>query len=166
MEMIKRKIRLFLVSYGRLFGFTIGIIFIIIFTIQSLNKMVIKQNNEKYSSEQYQNEQLEKNKQKEEEEYISQFINYCNEGKIEEAYKMLSNTCKQEKYSTIEKFKEEYVDKVFIIKICEHKILKQNNIYIITLTQDILITGKTNSNVEQRYRIIEGVLQKEIYICD
>lgn len=164
MEKIKRKIRLFLISYGSLFALIIGIIIAIIFIIQTLNSMVvIEQNNNKYSSEQYQEEQIEKNTQKEDKECISKFIDYCNNGEIEQAYKMLSNTCKQEKYSTIEKFEKEYVNKVFGINICKYNISKKDNIYIITLTQDMLITGKTDSNIEGKYKI-EGVLERKIYI--
>ena len=163
MEKIKRKIRLFLISYGRLFAFCIGIIFIVIFIIQSLNLMVVEENDNKYINEEY--KETNKEYEEEDKEYISKFIDSCNEGEIEQAYEMLSEECKQEKYSTIEEFKKKYIDRVFSIRICKYKILKEGDIYIVTLTQDMIATGKKNSNIEENYRI-QGVLERRIYMCD
>jgi len=166
MEKIKREIRLFFVYYGKLISFIIGFIAAFILIIQTLNSFAIKQkenNNNQYSQEEYEQKKNEEEKQTKDKEYISQFINYCNDGKIQEAYAMLSNKCKEEKYSTIEEFKKMYVNKVFNINICKYEIIKENNIYIITLTQDMLITGKTNSTIEQKYQV-GGVLERKIYI--
>ena len=49
MEMFKRKIKLFFVSYGKLLLFVIGVIFMAVLTIQTLNSIVIETNNSKYS---------------------------------------------------------------------------------------------------------------------
>lgn len=166
MENIKREIRLFFVYYGKLISFIIGFIAVIILIIQSLNVYTIKQKeniNNQYSQEEYEQKQEEKEKKTKDKEYISEFIDYCNEGKIQEAYTMLSDKCKEEKYSTIEEFKKMYVNKIFSINICKYEIIKENDIYVITLTQDMLITGKTNSTIEQKYQV-SGVLERRIYI--
>ena len=41
---------------------------------------------------------------------IKQFVEYCNEGKIENAYNMLSNACKERIYPSLERFKTMYVE--------------------------------------------------------
>jgi len=135
----------------------------VIFIIQSLNSAVIKQNDKKYSSVEYQNK-VEDNKQKKrDKEFITNFINLCNEGNIEEAYRMLSYKCKEEKFNSIEKFEKEYVNKKFYINICDYKIIKSEDIYTVRLIQDMLVTGKTDCIIETTYKI-EGVLENEIYI--
>lgn len=50
---------------------------------------------------------------KEEIEIINQFIDFCKTGAIEEAYGMLTDECKEEMYSTIESFQQNYVSKIF-----------------------------------------------------
>lgn len=167
MEKVKRGVRLFLVFYGRLLLLIIGIIVLIIFAIQSLNSRVIEKNNEKYSEEEYQQEQSKKEEIqeeiKEDREYISKFIDFCNEGQIEKAYDMLSDNCKIDKYNTLQEFKEKYIDIVFKIKIYKYEIIRKDDVYINELTQDMLLTGKTDSIIETKYKI-EDVLEKRIYI--
>jgi len=165
MEKIRREIRLFFVYYGKLFAAIIGIICVVIFIIQSLNSFVIEQNKDKYSSEEYINEEQKREEVAEDITYISQFIDYCNEGKTARAYAMLSDKSKEETYSTIEEFEEQYINKVFNINIFEYKILENVDTYRIILVQDMLITGSTNSTIEEEYKLI-GVLERKIYICD
>ena len=165
MEKIRREIRLFFVYYGKLFAVIIGIICLVIFIIQSLNSFVIEQEKDKYSSEEYLNEEQKRKEVAEDITYISQFIEYCNEGKTEMAYAMLSEKFKEEKYGTIEEFEEEYINKVFNISICEYQIINNLDTYKIILTQDMLITGSANSKIEQEYKII-NLLERKIYICD
>ena len=47
---------------------------------------------------------------------ISTFIDNCNNRKIEEAYNLLTDDCKQELYPTLETFKNNYVRRLFSIK--------------------------------------------------
>ena len=48
---------------------------------------------------------------------IKEFINLCNEKNIEIAFNMLSSDCKSEVYNNdIEKFKNEYIEKIFNVK--------------------------------------------------
>lgn len=166
MENIKRKIRLFFVSYGNLFLYVIGIFLLIILVIQGLNNIVKEQKirDEINLTEEEKTEiQKQKEQDTEEKEYISKFINCCNTNKIEEAYNMLSDKCKQEKYNTIEEFENKYINNVFNIYICDYEIMKQDDTYIVKLTQDIIATGKVNSIKEEVY-LIEKISNPKIYI--
>lgn len=164
MENIRRKIKLFFVYYGELLTFFIGTAIAIIFVIQWLNNLVIKNKEELYSSEEYKQEVIETENRELEEKTINQFIKYCNEQKIEEAYEMISDTCKTKYFNSIDRFKEEYVNKKFNIKICDYEIIKQkDDTYKITLIEDMIITGKTNSSKETIY-ITEGVFREKINI--
>lgn len=163
---IDRKIRLFFVTYGRLLFICIAIFLLIIFVIQSLDNYVAQQNEgNKLTYEEQIALQQKQDEKKQEREYISKFIDYCNTGKIDEAYSMLSETCKKEKYSTIEKFKSQYINKMFNVYICSYKIKKDDNIYRVILTEDMLVTGKSNSNKETALKI-DNILETRIYICD
>lgn len=163
--MIKRKIRLFFVSYGNLILFFIGTFLLIVLVIQGLNNIVKKQNpkNNINITEEKIEIQKKEEQDKEEKEYISKFINYCNNNKIEEAYEMLSEKCKKEKYNNIKQFKNQYIDKVFDIYIYDYKIIKHNNQYKVNLTQDIISTGRIDSVKEEIY-LIDGELEPRIYI--
>ena len=164
MENIRRKIKLFFVYYGELLTFFIGITIAIIFVIQWLNNLAIKNKEELYSSEEYRQEVQQAEDSELEKKTINQFIQYCNEQKIKEAYEMLSDSCKSKKFSTVDIFKEEYINKKFNIKICDYEINKQeDNTYIISLIEDMIVTGKTNSSKETIYKI-EGILKNEINI--
>jgi len=164
MQMIRRKIKLFFVSYGRFFTFFIGIFLGAILVARTLNSIAVKTNgnflNETYEEKVAKHEEIEKDIA-----YISQFIDYCNNGEIEEAYSMLSNNCKKERYDTIDKFKQQYINKVFKINISEYSFVKKGNTYIVTLKQDMLITGKLNSTINTEIKI-DAVLERKIYICD
>lgn len=167
MEKIKRKLRLFFVSYGRLTLFIIGIILLIVFVVQLLNgfSIIVNSNNtlsniKDSNQEIIQNENEKENIQK---EYIAKFIDYCNEGNIEKAYEMLSERCKADKYNTVEKFNEKYVKEVFDIFVCNYKIKKNEDIYEVKLIQDMLVTGKENSEKIEKYKF-DLVLDGKIYI--
>ena len=163
MENIKRKIRLFFITYGRLLFYIIGAIALVILVIQGLNSIVVEQNSKKMSnvnSEEIIKIQNQKQEMKVDKEYISKFIDYCNEGKIEEAYEMIEEECRMQKYPSIEKFKELYINKVFYIKQ-EYSIKKiDSQIYQVTYMEDSLQLGtvKDRRQIEENYQIIEDVL--------
>ena len=46
---------------------------------------------------------------------IKNFVEYCNEGKYEEAYNMLTDDCKAKVYPSLEYFKTGYIDRIFYI---------------------------------------------------
>ncbi len=80
---------------------------------------------------------------------IKRFIEYCNEGKYDLAYDMLSNECKTEVYPSLERFKTIYVDRMFNIK---RMYTLENwysslyyDTYFVKYIEDILATGNVNS---------------------
>ena len=46
-------------------------------------------------------------------EIIDRFISFCNDGKIQEAYQMISNNCKKTMFPTLEDFRKNYYNRVF-----------------------------------------------------
>lgn len=80
---------------------------------------------------------------------ISKFLQYCKNGNAEEAYKMLSNDCKENQYDTLEKFKEKYLKSRFD-KNSIYEIEKWiNDTYKISISKDLLATGDVNGNEKQ-----------------
>ena len=165
---IERKIRLFFIAYGRLLFMSIVIILIFIFALKSIND-IAKERKELEVESVTQNQMTDQQEiilkeqrvqTAKEKEYIKNFIDYCNTGKTEEAYAMLSEKCKQEKYANLQNFKEKYLNRVFNIKIYDYKIQKDNDKYEVTLIQDALLTGKTNSEIQSTYKVdqnLEGI---------
>ena len=154
MEKIKRQIRLFFGKNGKLLLQIIGIIFLIICIIQALNTYVSsKENENKENLINKQEQAVKKNTNiKKEKEFISKFIEYCMEAKVEEAYAMLATISKKEKYNTVDKFESDFVKKNFKIKK-EYEIEKiKDSRYKVILKDDILQTGKVESrNQEEKY---------------
>ena len=156
---LDRKIKLFFVTYGRLLLYIIGAIAIFILFLRGLNDYAVQE----YKKNEISTVEVITKEKKEEEEYISEFINYCNAKKIQEAYNMLTDECRNERYNTIEKFKSQYINNLFNIEICEFKIEKQNDIYNVYLTEDMLITGKTEGTKQTKLKVDKA---KKISIND
>lgn len=164
MEYIRRKIKLFFVTYGGLLFGTIGVLVIVFITLRGVDYIYLEST--KSNLNELSQEEIEKEEQESEKIlFISKFIDYCNGKQVEEAYNMLSEKCKIEKYNTIEKFKEEYINKIFTYKK-EYKIEKENNLYKIEIIEGILETGNTENrkSIISYYRIEEDILEKTIYI--
>ena len=76
---------------------------------------------------------------------LNQFIDYCNEQKIEEAYALLSDECKEELYPQLADFQESYYNQVFGGQ--KKNVNIENwvgNIYRIEINDDALSTGVYN----------------------
>lgn len=74
---------------------------------------------------------------------IESFINYCNNGEVEQAYNLLTDECKEELYPTLEIFRENYWKGFFEkqrICVIENWI---GNTYKVTITEDMLTTGNS-----------------------
>ena len=80
---------------------------------------------------------------------IKRFVDYCNGGKIELAYDMLTDDCKEQVFQSVSHFKTSYVDKIFnIYRMYELKNWYKNGnliTYYIKYTEDVLATGNVNS---------------------
>lgn len=72
------------------------------------------------------------------------FVKYCNEKKIDQAYLMLTDDCKEVLYPTIEDFQEKYVNIVYNSKR-DYEIKEwstsRSEVYLVTLYEDMLATG-------------------------
>ena len=84
---------------------------------------------------------------------IDKFVSYGNSGKIEEAYNLLSDECKEEMYSNVNMFKDGYYSHVF--GNGKKNTTIQNwtgNIFRVDFKEDALSTGKVSSgNSSQDY---------------
>ncbi len=90
---------------------------------------------------------------------IKEFLDYCNNGKVEEAYNLLSTDCKEELYSTIDEFKTKYYNRIFTEKKSYDSTLWINtnasNTYRIQIMSDLLATGESEyMPIEDYYTII------------
>ena len=148
---LDRKIKLFILTYGRLFLYIIGAIVIFIFILKSFDNYVKEKDIKKEQKEIVaKQERMEENERR---NYISKFIKYCESKEIEKAYEMLSIKCKEEKYSNLEEFQNKFIKKIFNLNIDNYKIKKENDIYLVLLTEDMLITGKTTNSNQINIRI-------------
>ncbi len=93
---------------------------------------------------------------KEDSNLVNTFLEFCNNKNVEDAYYLLSDECKEEKYPTIEEFKEFYYDYIFDKKrecVLQAWISTSDYIvYKVRYTNDMLSTGTYNeNNVYQDY---------------
>ena len=153
----------------------IGFVILIIFVLQTLNYVEKKkdsndkenniENNSTQSIEQpYNNIKIKSDesvltgeKMSQEEidsiKIINDFFEYCNEQKIQEAYDLLSDECKEEMYSSVQIFKEMYYNKVLDGQAKNISIENwNNNTYKVDIGDDYLSSGKyTKENNIQDY---------------
>lgn len=91
-------------------------------------------------------------------EVIDKFIEFCNNKQTIEAYNLLSDECKNEMYTTVDKFEEIYYEKIFN-GIAKNTSVENwvGNIYKIKFTEDALSTGIYNPNnaIQDYITIIE-----------
>ena len=89
---------------------------------------------------------------------LETFIKYCNYKDIESAYNMLSDSCKQELYPNIDKFRENYYMPLFGEENRTYTIENwTGDTYIVKMTGDVLATGKSADSVTyQDYVTIEN----------
>lgn len=84
-------------------------------------------------------------------EYITNFIKFCNEKDIENAYSMISEDCKEVLFPTIDYFKKAYYNNNFKTnKIYEIQAWNSST-YKVDLMENMLQTGKINSNSIQDF---------------
>lgn len=94
-------------------------------------------------------EKVDENTSKDNLKLIQDFGNMCNEGKIQEAYNMLTTGCKEVLFPTLEDFKINYYNIIFknakTIKVENYKNSTTTNTYIVTFYEDILSTGSAEN---------------------
>lgn len=174
MENIRRQIKLFWVSHGGPIKLGVLIIIGIIFVLNLLDELAIEKQKEekKVLGNETIKTEITKDINKEEKKdirLINDFLRLCENEEIEEAYKLLSKQCKNEKFLTIEEFKEKYVDIKFEKrKDIEVEYDSERKLYKIIFLEDMLESGKIknrDSNVEF-YKVVQEDNYKRIYICD
>ena len=91
--------------------------------------------------------QLSEERLKNDSEIINKFLNYCNEGNLNEAYNILTDECKEEMYPTIDDFKKIYYDNTFGEKKKSYTIENwMEDTYQVNITEDSLATGRLDKN--------------------
>lgn len=80
---------------------------------------------------------------------ISKFLQYCKNGNSQEAYNMLSENCKQDRYSSLEKFNDLYVKAKFNKEQVYDIQNWMSNTYKVSISHDLLATGNVNENQKQ-----------------
>ena len=107
---------------------------------------------------------------KEDTNLVDIFVQYCNEGKVSQAYDILTDECKENLYPTLQDFKQKYCDKYFPEKKdynLQSWVNRDNKtIYQMRITQDILSLGEyQSSGIYQDYiTIVESDNNKKINI--
>lgn len=91
---------------------------------------------------------------------IDKFIHYCNNGKVEEAYELLSYECKKVLYPSLEDFTKKYYNRIFTEKkmyVCQAWISEEDlYTYRINFTEDMLATGGSNkTSILDYYTVVE-----------
>ncbi len=102
---------------------------------------VTKPNNPVITDSKLNEKEVEDNSQ-----IIKTFVEYCNENKLQEAYNILTNDCKEQLYSTIDIFKQNYINQIFKTKKSYKLELwaESNNYYTYRITYiagNVLQTG-------------------------
>ena len=93
-------------------------------------------------------------------EIIKTFVDYCNDGKINEAYSMISYECRNKVFENIDEFQRKYIEPIFSTKKDYNlKNWISTNIgetYIITYVEDILSTGHTSEHIQDYITVLYG----------
>lgn len=88
---------------------------------------------------------IDKEEYKKEENLVKTFVDYCNNKKIEDAYNLLTDECKEKIYPNVETFKKNYYDTIFTQnRECNLQSWVSEgdyNTYKVTFIQDIMATG-------------------------
>ncbi len=154
---IELKLRRFLRKYGKI----LIVVFVIVAIVITIDRIL--KNSSKYDTP---TTTLTPNKpvldiggtvpkkvHKTVEDFVEQYINYCNEGDYNNAYNMISEDCKTEYFGSITNFSE-YVKNKFYQKrnyaIQSYSTFNDKYIYTVKLFDDFLATGLTNS--QYRYQ--------------
>ena len=152
----------------------IGIVAFVIIMIQVLNNIVKKQKENK-NNEYVNNVESTSNSQKNDTisesiisnktvnkltsesntEIIGKFMKFCNESKLEEAYALIGDDCKERMYKTKDDFIEKYYKKIFT----ESKTYSLENFYTngnyttyrIKIKNDILVSGREEKEYIEDY---------------
>lgn len=164
MESIRRRIKIFWLEHSDPIIFYSIVIIVIILIVQFFNRLAIEKNkSDETATSETTTESYIYNA--EDKKLIENFVNLCKDNKTHEAYKLLSNRCKQELYPTYEEFINNYYYKMFSEKrTIEINYEKERKLYKITFYTDILESGGLKNGIVDNYKIEQDVLENKIYI--
>lgn len=95
------------------------------------------------------------------EKILDQFFDYCNSKKIEQAYEMLTNECKETCYPTVDIFEKNYYNNIFKGEKRIYSYRKWNiNTYLVNIENDILEAGKITEDNKKKVDYITIVDDK------
>lgn len=166
MEKLRRSLKIFWTEHGTPILFWTIVIVAIMFIIQILNFFAVKKEEQKVNNNTEISTNISKAEKNKDKEIIRQFIGFCQKGDVEQAYNMLSDQCKKERYPTINEFKNQYIYKIFNTKKDTEINYQQGEIYEVIFYEDMLESGKTENRerIIDYYKIQQEVIDKKIYI--
>lgn len=149
----------------------LGIIIFVYVIIRMFNAQIKKENEEKINNGTNQNFQVTtylpssqtsvmtnssttKENLKKDTEIIKNFIDFCNDNNIEEAYNLLSQQCKDELYKNINDFYNKYYKNIFNEKRSydiENWASSKNITYKVKYLNDIMSSGTVNDEYIEEY---------------
>lgn len=178
-----RKLRLFYQKYKEKIWISIGMIALVLVLIRLANNNIQKENEEtienvtsevrnniSYAPSQsiISDSSISEENAEENINIIENFIDFCNNNQIEEAYNLLSTDCKEELFPTVEDFYNNYYKDIFTEKKSFDTELWGNSgivTYRIKILSDIMATGVVSDEfIEDYYSIISENGNKKLNI--
>lgn len=166
-----RKLRILYHNNKTKIWLILGIIIFVYVIIRMFNAQIKKENEEKINNDTNQNFQVTtylpssqtsvmtnssttKENVKKDTEIIKNFIDFCNDNNIEEAYNLLSQQCKDELYKNINDFYNKYYKNIFNEKRSydiENWASSKNITYKVKYLNDIMSSGTVNDEYIEEY---------------
>lgn len=166
-----RKLRILYHNNKTKIWLILGIIIFVYVIIRMFNAQIKKENEEKINNGTNQNFQVTtylpssqtsvmtnssttKENVKKDTEIIKNFIDFCNDNNIEEAYNLLSQQCKDELYKNINDFYNKYYKNIFNEKRSydiENWASSKNITYKVKYLNDIMSLGTVNDEYIEEY---------------
>jgi hypothetical protein len=92
---------------------------------------------------------------------LDEFFDYCNNNKLEEAYNMLTDECKELIYPTLQIFEDNYYKNIFNGNSKSYSFENWNkDTYLVTIQEDALALGKLPSESDKKIDYVTLVDQK------
>lgn len=125
--------------------------------VNNTNDISEENNNISISNSSATGETISNSSLKTDTDVITEFLENCNNGNVEEAYNMLTDECKEEMFSTVEDFRTFYYGNIFNGSKVTFEIENWvNDIYKVDIVPDMLSTGKVNNTVMQDYITVDN----------
>lgn len=184
---MRRKLRLFYQNNKEKIWKVLGLTILIYIIIQIVNYNIKKDREENANANEILEEAIEQNSTylpsskptitdsdvseevvQSDTELIEKFITNSNEGKVEEAYQLLSKDCKEELFPTVQDFYNNYYKDIFNEKKSyDVEVLANYGVvtYKIKLLPDIMASGKVSDEyIEDYYTVITEEKEKKLNI--